>query len=61
MEPYDLMKTSEVAAAFRVAPGTVGRWADEGKLDSVRTPGGQRRFYRSQVEQLMRQEADVPL
>ncbi len=35
---------------FNVAPDTVAGWADKGKLPSFRTPGGQRRFRREDVE-----------
>ena len=39
-----LMTPAQAAAALRVAPRTVARWAAEGKLTSVRTPGGHRRY-----------------
>ena len=45
----ELMTPSEVAALFRVDPKTVARWADSGKLPSVRTLGGHRRFPRKDV------------
>jgi excisionase family DNA binding protein len=41
---------SEVASRFRVSVATVRVWADEGRLASFRTPGGQRRFRREDVE-----------
>jgi excisionase family DNA binding protein len=34
----------EVAALYRVDPKTVTKWAKEGKVTSIRTPGGHRRF-----------------
>ncbi|HET7710345.1 MAG TPA: helix-turn-helix domain-containing protein [Thermoanaerobaculia bacterium] len=34
----------QVAALFGVAPSTVTRWAREGVLKAIRTPGGQYRF-----------------
>lgn len=34
---------------FRVDPKTVTRWAKAGKLRSVRTLGGHRRFYANEV------------
>ncbi len=43
----------DVATMFRVDPKTVTRWADGGKLASIRTLGGVRRFSRQQVEHLM--------
>ncbi len=38
-----LLTTGEVARLFRVDPKTVCRWADQGRLPAIRTPGGQRR------------------
>ena len=51
------MKPGEVAAMFGVSVGAVAAWADEGKLRSFRTPGGQRRFARSDVEALLCEHA----
>ena len=39
-----LLTPSEVAALFRVDPKTVTRWAKAGKLSSIRTLGGHRRY-----------------
>lgn len=50
----ELMTPSEVAALFRVDPKTVARWADSGKLASVRTLGGHRRFPRKDVFETMK-------
>ena len=52
-EQDDLLTPSEVARIFRVDPKTVSRWAIAGKIGSVRTLGGHRRFYRSEVERAM--------
>src|SRR5690606_32212348 len=49
----DLMTPAEVAQAFRVGPKTVSRWAVAGRLTSVRTPGGHRRYLRREVEALL--------
>ncbi len=35
---------AEVAQLFEVAPNTVNRWVLGGKLPSVLTPGGRRRY-----------------
>jgi excisionase family DNA binding protein len=48
----ELMKTSEVARRLGVARSTVLSWAYRGLLDYTRTPGGQLRFHRDQVEAL---------
>ena len=45
----ELLTPREVAKIFRVDPKTVSRWANEVRLDCVRTLGGQRRFYESVI------------
>jgi excisionase family DNA binding protein len=44
---------SEVARLFEVSPATVARWTREGKLPFVLTLGGQRRYVRDQVMDLL--------
>lgn len=44
------LSTSQAAKALGVSLGTIRRWADMGYLHSYRTPGGQRRFSRDQIE-----------
>ena len=51
-EPEALLSPSEVAALFRVGTKTVTRWAASGKLSSVRTLGGHRRYKKSEVMEL---------
>lgn len=48
-----LLTPAEVAALFRVAPKTVTRWAQSGKLASIRTLGGHRRYRASDVRALL--------
>jgi excisionase family DNA binding protein len=48
-----LMTPGEVAALFRVDPKTVTRWAAAGRISSIRTPGGHRRFRESEVKALL--------
>jgi excisionase family DNA binding protein len=43
----------QVADLFGVTVVTVAEWADTGKLPCFRTPGGQRRFRREDVEALL--------
>jgi excisionase family DNA binding protein len=38
------LTSAEVAAIVRVDRKTVARWAQAGKLESIRLPGGQRRY-----------------
>ena len=52
----DLLTPAEVAEMFRVNVKSVGRWAKSGKLTSVRTLGGHRRFHRAEIEALLRGE-----
>ena len=47
-----LLTPAEVAALFRVDPKTVTRWAKAGKLTSIRTLGGHRRYRKSEVDEL---------
>ncbi|MEP7054836.1 MAG: BldC family transcriptional regulator [Actinomycetota bacterium] len=49
-----LMTPGEVASLFRVDPKTVSRWAMSGRIPSVRTPGGHRRFRETDVRALLR-------
>lgn len=44
-----LLTPAEVAAAFRVDPKTVTRWAKAGKLSSIRTLGGHRRYLEAEI------------
>ena len=48
-----LLTPAEVAALFRVDPKTVTRWAKAGKLSSIRTLGGHRRYRESEVRSLL--------
>lgn len=52
------MLPGEVAALFRVDPKTVTRWAQDGRIKSIRTPGGHRRFRESDVRAYLRQKAE---
>jgi excisionase family DNA binding protein len=49
-----LLAPREVAALFRVDPKTVTRWAEQGRLTTVRTLGGHRRFRAEEVYALLR-------
>jgi len=44
-----LLTPAEVAALFRVDPKTVTRWAQQGKLQSIRTLGGHRRYPEAEI------------
>jgi excisionase family DNA binding protein len=47
------LSTSQAAEALGVSLGTIRRWSDLGYLESYRTPGGQRRFSREQIERFV--------
>ena len=53
-----LMKPEEVAALFRVDSKTIGQWARAGKLGSIRTLGGHRRYRESEVRALLEGQTD---
>ena len=48
-----LLTPAEVASMFRVDPKTVTRWAKAGKLSSIRTLGGHRRYRESEIRGLI--------
>ena len=48
-----LLRTGEVAALFCVSERAVTEWAARGRLPSVRTPGGHRRYPARSVRALL--------
>ena len=48
-----LLRPREVAEIFGVRTTTIARWAREGRLTPVRTPGGHRRYSRDAVVRLL--------
>lgn len=52
-EAEPLLTPAEVASMFRVDPKTVTRWAKAGKLTSIRTLGGHRRYRETEVRALL--------
>lgn len=57
-ENEHLLTPAEVASLFRVDPKTVTRWAKAGKLTSIRTLGGHRRYRADEVYALL--DAQTP-
>ena len=49
-ENGQVLRLSEAAALLGVHPDTLRRWADEGKVPVSRTPGGERRFIRADID-----------
>lgn len=54
-----LLQPAEVAKIFGVTPKTVGRWANQGKIPSVRTPGGHHRFFESQIRKIIAEQIKI--
>lgn len=52
-ETKRFLSRSEVSDIFEVSANTVTRWAKEGKLPYVVTPGGQHRYPREAIERLV--------
>ena len=50
-----LLTPAEVAKLFRVDPKTVTRWAKGGKLSSIRTLGGHRRYRKEEIDRALSQ------
>lgn len=55
-ESDNLLTPAEVAALFRVDPKTVTRWAKAGKISSIRTLGGHRRFRKEEIMSLLEEQ-----
>ncbi len=49
----DWLTLSQASELLGVHPATLRQWSDEGKIGLFRTPGGHRRFARSEVERLL--------
>ena len=49
-----LLRTPEVALLFQVSERAVTDWARRGRIPSVRTPGGHRRYPADEVWALLR-------
>lgn len=46
------LTTQEAASLLGVGPSSIKRWADDGRLPSMKTPGGHRRFRQADIEAL---------
>jgi len=56
----DLLRPREVADLFGVRTTTITRWARQGKLTPLFTPGGHRRYRRRGVRRLLGEEDATP-
>jgi excisionase family DNA binding protein len=51
--PRPWLTSGQVARRLHVAPETVARWANQGRLEHRRTPGGHRRYDPELIDQLI--------
>lgn len=51
--PHEMLAAGVAARLAGVTVGTLRRWEREGRISASRTPGGQRRFRRDEVEALL--------
>jgi excisionase family DNA binding protein len=54
-----LLRTADVAALFQVSERTVSEWARRGRIPSVRTPGGHRRYPAEEIRNLLAETEDA--
>ena len=54
--PERLLTPGQVARMFRVHPKTVTRWASTGRVGTIRTPGGHRRYRKSEIDRLLTEQ-----
>ena len=50
------LRIGEAASLIGVSPTAVADWADKGLLPHFKTPGGQRRFRREDVEAFLKSQ-----
>ena len=55
------LRTREVALLFQVSERAVTDWATKGRIRSVRTPGGHRRYPASHVRSLLEEAGQADL
>ncbi len=58
--PHEWVSLREAADILGVHPATVRNWADRGDLPTRRTPGGHRRFRRSDLQQWVKTQESPP-
>jgi excisionase family DNA binding protein len=49
----DLLRPREVAEIFGVRTTTIARWARDGILTALATPGGHRRYRRAEIDAVL--------
>jgi len=53
MQPKEWMTSGEVARALNMTDAAIRRWAREGLVEAIKTPGGQYRFRREALARLL--------
>jgi excisionase family DNA binding protein len=53
-----LLNVGEAAAYVGVSPASLRKWSNEGFVPVYRTPGGQRRFIRGDLDEFLRAMRD---
>ena len=53
MPQEELLTSAQIAVIFGVSSETVRQWAEAGKLNGFRTPGGHWRFRRSEIDAML--------
>lgn len=56
-ENENLLTPREVADLFGVNVKTLGRWAKAGKISSIRTLGGHRRYRETEIRELLKENS----
>jgi excisionase family DNA binding protein len=54
-----LLSPEQVGQIYGVDSKTVSRWADEGRLKHIRTPGGHRRFFEDDIREKIQSASGV--
>lgn len=55
----ELLNTTQAAKLLQASASSVRRWAEQGKLPSLRTPGGQLRFKKKDLEKVYGDETEA--
>jgi excisionase family DNA binding protein len=54
-----LLTTTEIAALFRVGKRQPAEWVRQGRLQSIRTPGGHHRFSEAVIRRLLAEDQEA--
>jgi excisionase family DNA binding protein len=59
-EGSQLLNVGQAAAYLGVSPASLRKWSDQGLMPVYRTPGGQRRYFTSDLDEFMRSMREPP-